>query len=74
MRLSWNEVRARAVAFAEDWRDTTYEKGETQSFCNEVFEVFEKHRRDVARFEQHVSRLGNSSGFILGVQRRTLRN
>ena len=31
MRLSWNEVRARAAAFAEDWKDAAYEKGETQS-------------------------------------------
>ena len=30
MRLSWNEVRTRAAAFAEDWRDASYEKGETQ--------------------------------------------
>ena len=21
MRLSWNEIRARAAAFAEDWKD-----------------------------------------------------
>ena len=32
MRLSWNEVRARAAAFADEWRDAAYEKGETQSF------------------------------------------
>ena len=64
MRLSWNEVRARAAAFAEDWRDAAYEKGETQSFYNEFFEVFGKRRRDVARFEQHVAKLDNRSGFI----------
>ena len=64
MRLSWNEVRARAAAFAEDWAGASYEKGETQSFYNEFFEVFGKRRRDVARFEQHVSKLDNSSGFI----------
>ena len=64
MRLSWNEVRARAAAFAEDWKDAAYEKGETQSFYNEFFEVFGKRRRDVARYEQHVSKLDNRSGFI----------
>ena len=64
MRLSWNEVRARAAAFAEDWKDAAYEKGETQSFYNEFFEVFGKRRSDVARFEQHVSKLDNRSGFI----------
>ena len=64
MRLSWNEVRVRAATFAEDWRDAAYEKGETQSFYNEFFEIFGKRRRDVARYEQHVSKLDNSSGFI----------
>ncbi len=64
MRLSWNEVRARAAAFAEDWKNAAYEKGETQSFYNELFEVFGKRRREVARYEQHVSKLDNRSGFI----------
>ncbi len=64
MRLSWNEVRARAAAFAREWRDAAYEKGEAQSFYNEFFEIFGKRRRDVARYEQHVSKLDNSSGFI----------
>ena len=64
MRLSWNEVRARAVTFVEDWKDAAYEKGETQSFYNEFFEVFGKRRREVARYEQHVSKLDNRSGFI----------
>ena len=40
MRLSWNEVRARAAKFAKDWRDASYEKGETQSFYNDFFRVF----------------------------------
>ena len=64
MRLSWNEVRVRAAAFAEDWQDATYEKGDTHSFYNEFFEVFGKRRRDVARFEERVSKLDNSSGYI----------
>ena len=64
MRLSWNEVRARAAAFAEDWRDASYEKGETQSFYNDFFRVFGVRRRSVARYEQHVAKLDDSSGFI----------
>ncbi len=64
MRLSWNEVRVRAASFAKEWRDAAYEKGETQSFYNEFFEVFGKRRREVARYEQHVSKLDNRSGFI----------
>ena len=64
MRLSWNEVRARAAAFAREWRDAAYEKGETQSFYNEFFEVFGVRRRTVARYEEHVARLDDRSGFI----------
>ncbi len=65
MRLSWNEVRARAATFAREWADASYEKGETQSFYNDFFEVFGVQRRSVARYEQHVSKLGGErSGFI----------
>ena len=64
MRLSWNEVRARAAVFADDWKDAAYEKGETQSFYNAFFEVFGVRRQSVARYEQHVAKLDNRSGFI----------
>ncbi|MCY4213167.1 MAG: class I SAM-dependent DNA methyltransferase [Gammaproteobacteria bacterium] len=64
MRLSWNEVRSRAAAFAEEWQDAAYEKGETQSFYNAFFRVFGVQRRSVARYEEHVAKLDNRSGFI----------
>ena len=64
MRLSWNEVRTRAAVFAEDWKDAAYEKGETQSFYNALFDVFGVRRRNVARYEAHVAKLDNRSGFI----------
>ena len=64
MRLAWNEIRVRAAAFSENWKDAAYEKSETQSFYNDFFEVFGKARREVARYEKHVSKLDNSSGYI----------
>ena len=64
MRLSWNEVRVRAASFAKAWRDAAYEKGETQSFYNEFFEVFDVRRRSVARYEEHVAKLDDRSGYI----------
>ena len=64
MRLSWNEIRARAAEFAREWADETYEKGETQSFYNEFFQIFGVRRRTVARYEEHVRRLDDTSGFI----------
>ncbi|MCY4188163.1 MAG: hypothetical protein OXD30_06735, partial [Bryobacterales bacterium] len=64
MRLSWNEMRARAASFAREWAGETYEKGETQSFYNEFFEIFGVRRRTVVRYEEHVRRLDDSAGFI----------
>ena len=64
MRLSWNEIRARAADFAREWADDAYEKGETQSFYNDFFEIFGVRRRTVARYEEHIRRLDNTSGFI----------
>ena len=64
MRLSWNEVRARAGIFAREWADAHYEKGETQSFYNDFFQVFGVKRRSVARYEEHVRKLDERVGFI----------
>ena len=64
MRLSWNEIRARAAAFARDWADAGYEKGETQSFYNDFFQIFGVRRRSVARYEEHVRKLDDRSGYI----------
>ena len=63
-KLSWNEVRARAARFAEEWKDARYEKGETQTFYNEFFELFGVRRRQVATFEEPVKKLGEKQGFI----------
>ena len=64
MRLSWNEIRARAARFAEEWSQARYERGETQTFYNEFFEIFGVTRRRVASFEEPVKRLGDQRGFI----------
>ena len=64
MRLSWNEIRTRAAQFAHEWKDAAYEKGETQSFYNDFFGIFGVQRRSVARYEHHVRKLDNESGFI----------
>ena len=64
MRLSWNEIRARAAAFAQKWKDASSERGETQSFYNDFFELFGVSRSSVARYEEHVKKLDNRDGFI----------
>ena len=64
MRLSWNEIRVRAAKFAREWATARYERGETQSFYNAFFEIFGVERRSVARYEEHVTKLDNSHGWI----------
>jgi hypothetical protein len=65
MRLQWSEIRARAAAFSEQWRDAGYEKGETHTFYNEFFDCFGVNRRQVATYEQRVRNLpGDKRGFI----------
>src|SRR5450755_3277147 len=58
MCLSWPEIRAKAARFAGDWKDAHYERGESQTFYNEFFEVFGANRRRVASYEEPVKRPG----------------
>ena len=63
-RLSWNQIRANAAGFAEEWKDARYERDETQSYYNNFFEVWGVKRRKVASFEEPVKKLGGKEGFI----------
>ena len=65
MHLSWNEIRARAAKFVANWEGLAVnEREDTQSFYNDFFEVFGIQRRSVARYEYHVTKLENRSGYI----------
>ena len=64
MRLSWNEIRARAAAFAQEWADAGYERGQTHLFYQEFFAIFDLPVRRVATFEEPVKLLGDRRGFI----------
>ena len=64
MRLSWNEIRSRAAEFARKWEGAGYEKGETQLFYRDFFDVFGMSVRRVATFEEPVKLLGDKRGFI----------
>ncbi|RIJ98144.1 MAG: SAM-dependent methyltransferase [Armatimonadetes bacterium] len=71
-RLSWNEIRARAAQFAREWQDAHYEKGQTQTFYNEFFQIFGVTRKRVASFEEPVKKLGDKQGFIDLIWKGTL--
>ena len=64
MRLSWNEIRARAAVFAKEWETDGYEKGQTQLFYQGLFDVFGVPVKRVAAFEEPVKNLGAKRGFI----------
>ena len=64
MRLSWNEVRARAAEFARQWQGEGYERGQTQLFYQAFFDIFGISVRRVASFEEPVRLLGDKRGFI----------
>jgi len=73
MPLSWNEIKSRALAFTNEWKDEVSEDAEAKSFWDDFFNVFGISRRRVATFEQQVrlipspsplERAGVRSGFI----------
>lgn len=65
MRLGWDEIKRRARAFSEEHAKDHYEKGETQSFYNDFFDIFGVKRRTVASYERRVESIdANRRGFI----------
>ena len=65
-KLSWNEVRDRAIRFSRAWADAASERADKQTFYNEFFEVFGIRRALVAVFEANVRNIhGNTSAIDL---------
>ena len=64
MPLSWNEIRARAHRFAENWSKAKRERADAQSFWNDFFGVFGAPRERVAVFEYPVKKIKGGVGFI----------
>ncbi len=62
--LSWNEIRARALAFANEWQDDYSEHAESQSFWDEFFHIFGVSRRRVASFEKYAKKIDGKDGYI----------
>ena len=65
-RLSWNEVKARAITFSRNpyWINATSERAEKQTFYNEFFNVFGVPRPSVACFEVNVRNLQGHTNAI----------
>jgi len=63
-KLSWNEIRQRAIQFSRDWEGVERERAEAQTFWNEFFNVFGIRRAVVASFEEPVKTFKDTYGFI----------
>jgi hypothetical protein len=64
MPLSWNEIKARALAFSKEWENESSEDAEAKSFWDDFFNVFGVSRRRVATFEEAVKKGDSKQGFI----------
>ncbi len=64
MPISWNEIRNRAYAFVNEWKDESDERAEAKSFWDNFFNVFGVSRRRVASFEKKVHKSSGNRGFI----------
>ncbi len=64
MPLSWNEIRARALTFSNEWGDESSEGAEAKSFWDGFFNIFGVSRRRIASFEKHVKKIDGRDGYI----------
>ncbi|MDR0456758.1 MAG: hypothetical protein LBH20_08770, partial [Treponema sp.] len=67
MPLSWNEIKARAAAFVNDWKDkspSAREEADAQSFQIEFFNIFGVDRKKVAVFEDRVKLYKDRAGLF----------
>jgi len=64
MPLSWNEIKARAIAFAKEWADAGDERAQAQPFWIDFFAVFGLSPKRLASFEHAVKKHGGGQGFV----------
>lgn len=64
MPLSWNEIKTRAAAFSNKWKDEVNEDAEAKSFWDDFFNIFGISRYRVASFEKAVKKTDNRQGYI----------
>ena len=61
---NWSEIKSRAIAFSNEWKNEASEHAEAQSFWNEFFLIFGVPRRRVAVYEAAVAKLNKNKGRI----------
>lgn len=67
MAISWNEIKTRAAAFVNEWKDkapSAREEADAQTFETGFFHIFGIDRSQVAIFEQKVKLRDEANGYI----------
>lgn len=64
MPLSWNEIKARALAFSREWADAADEASQAKPFWLAFFEIFGITNKRVATFEHAVKKYGGGQGYV----------
>ncbi|TGL05023.1 class I SAM-dependent DNA methyltransferase [Leptospira bouyouniensis] len=64
MALSPNEIKSRAISFIHDHKDDKYEKGESQIFWRDFFNIWGINAKTVGIFEERAKTLKQTTGFI----------
>ncbi|MBS1633506.1 MAG: class I SAM-dependent DNA methyltransferase, partial [Bacteroidetes bacterium] len=64
MPLSWNEIKTRAAAFSNKWKEEANEDAEAKSFWDDFFNIFGISRYRVASFEKAVRKTDDTQGYI----------
>ncbi|TGM88282.1 DNA methyltransferase [Leptospira bouyouniensis] len=64
MALSPNEIKSRAISFIHDHKDDKYEKGESQLFWRDFFNIWGISAKKVGIFEERAKTLRQTTGFI----------
>jgi len=67
MSISWNEIKTRAAAFVNIWKDkasSAREEADAQTFETDFFHIFGVERSQVAIFEHKVRLAGEAKGYI----------
>ena len=64
MSLTKQEIILHLKNFKERWKDEGKERSESQTFWNELFEVFGHDRRQVASYEEKAKKITDTNGRI----------
>ncbi len=70
MRFGWDEIKRRARAFNEEWKEA---RGKTLRFCNDFFQIFDVNRRKVAVYQKMFHWLDENRRKFLNIKQPTRR-